>query len=46
MADFERLVKLAYPNTETGLQDTLAKDQFVDVLPDDKNPFVHPARQA
>ena len=36
-SDLERLVKLAYPQAESELQDTLAKDQFIDALPDDES---------
>lgn len=36
VSDLERLVKLAYPNAEAELQDTLAKDQFVDAIVDEE----------
>lgn len=37
--DLERLVKLAYTKAEAVFQDTLARDQFVDVLPDKELPL-------
>ena len=36
VSDLERLVKLAYPGAEAELQDTLAKDQFIDAIPDEE----------
>lgn len=43
-SDLERLVKLAYPGAEAELQDTLAKDQFIDALPDDNRIKVRQGR--
>ena len=33
--DIERLCRLAYPNVPPSLRDVLARDQFVDALPDE-----------
>ena len=34
--DIERLAKLSYPEAPSSLQDALARDQFVDALPDEE----------